>query len=469
MRFSRPATPNFQLCRSLMKILSLVVVLAGLAWADGVHPDPGHLQQTVLVILRFPPQGTPNALSAADESYINAQLAIASDFFWTNSNQSLRVNFEIIKMEQSLEASDYEKYTFPGANGGPPTIEYAARYNSTVHQSLTHRLVDPRQYAGVIMIYYPSNQPGQLFENTWIYFNDQLGGSPLNPGFTSVVYQGTGIPLYPPILHEYCHQLHHRFQYAAHDSTPAVGGLAPNGFIDSDWMTTPGGPPGQLSAIAQDLGFLTGTTFQPGNDLTWLAAILKFYVAPGGIKPPHGSLHAVNYRWLEGRRPDDMVLGVFDGGEVKKAYDFAKPDDALLYVSGDNTSNVLLGEGPAQFDFRAAPGHTAAFGTQIGYGLYLFKGMAFNYEIAQDDYTFQVHLVYFDVHNQQVDIRIDDGIYVLGRPKFSTNRKVITLPIPKEVEDFQIVFQKGNQLPGSAASDDWVRLGNITLDTSLAP
>lgn len=472
MSFSRPASLNFQLCRSLMKTLCLLALLPGLAWADGAHPDPGHLQQTVLVILRFPPQGITGELSATDESYINAQLSIVSDFFWTNSNQSLRVNFETIKVLQSVAASDYEKYTVPPPNPNPnnlpPTFEYAASYNATVHQSLARRLIDPRQYAGVMMIYYPSNRPGTLIENTWIWFNDQLGGSSLNPGFSSIVYQGTGFSLYPPILHEYCHQLHHRFQNEAHDSTPAVDGFAPDGFIDSDWMTKPNAP-NQLSTIAQELGFLTGTTFHPGDDVPWLAAILKYYVGPIDPFHPRGSLHAVNYRWLEGRRPDDVVLGVFDGGELKKMYDFAKPDDALVYVSGDNEARGLPTGSPPSFWFRAAPGHTAAFGTQTGFGLYLLKKVSFNYEIAPDDDTFQVHLMYYDVYNHPVDVRIDDGNFVLGRQKFATNRKVITLPVPKEVEDFQIVFQKGNQLSGAAANDDWALVGNISLEASLAP
>ena len=67
------------------------------------------------------------------------------------------------------------------------------------------------------------------------------------------------------------------------------------------------------------------------------------------------------------------------------------------------------------------------------------------------------------------DERIDDGIFVLGRQKFDHNRKTITLTVPREVEDFRIVFQKGNLLGGAAADDDWVLLGNIGLTTSLAP
>ncbi len=434
---------------------------------SGAHPDPSYLHQTVLVILRFPPEGVANALSANDETYINSQLNAVSDFIWTNSNQSLRVTFEIIKVLQSLAASDYEKYQVSPPNT-PPVYEYAASYNATVNESLARRLVDPRQYAGVIMIYYPSNKPGTLFENTWIYFTDQISKTGLNPGFSSIVYQGAEGSLYPFILHEYCHQLHHRFEHEAHDAVPVVDSIFGSsfGFIDSDWMTK---PDGTLSTTAQNLGALLGTTFQPGNDLPWLAAILKYYVGPSDTQHPNGTLHAVNYRWLEGRRPDDVVLGVFYGGELRETYDFAQPDDVLVHVSGDNITRLNPPGSPASFWFRATPGGTAAFGTQTGFSRYLFTQVAFQYEIAPGDYTFQVHLVYYDDYGALVDQRIDDGDFVLGRQKFAGNYKTIKLPAPQEVEDFRIVFQKGNQLSGSAASDDWVLLGNISLQTSMAP
>ncbi|MGH9714045.1 MAG: hypothetical protein ACRD5M_12180 [Candidatus Acidiferrales bacterium] len=461
MSHSRPPALKLQLCLYLMKILCLLVFLPGLVWADGAHPDPGHLQQTVLVILHFPPQGVAGELSAADETYINSELSVVSNFFWTNSNQSLQVNFETIKILQSVVASDYEQYGQTGC---------AAKYDAAEHHSLANRLVDPRQYAGVIMIYRPTNATCSLFYNTWIYFNDQLSGPKLNPGFSSIIYTyNSQPPLSQFIEHEYCHQLHHRFEYEAHDSTPALGGLAPDGFIDSDWMTTPGGPSNQLSTIAQDLGLLLGTTFQPGNDVPWLEAIVKYYVGAPDRKHPNGTLHAVNYRWLQGRYRDNVVLGVFDGGELRNTYNFAQSDDVLVHVSGDNITAVRADGSPPSFWFRAEPGHTAAFGTQTGFGLYLLKQVAFNYEIAPDDYTFQVHLVYYDVYNHPVDVRIDDGIFSLGRQEFANNRKVITLPAPLEVEDFQIVFQKSNQLSGAAANDDWALIGNISLDTSLAP
>ena len=40
---------------------------------SGAHPDPSYLHQTVLAILRFPPEGTLDALTANDESYINSE------------------------------------------------------------------------------------------------------------------------------------------------------------------------------------------------------------------------------------------------------------------------------------------------------------------------------------------------------------------------------------------------------------
>jgi hypothetical protein len=462
MNFSKLPTPVFPFCRSLMKIVCLIVFVGGLARADGVHPDPGHLQQTVLVILRFPPQGINGELAPTDETYVNSQLSIVSDFIWTNSNQSLLVTFQTVKILQSLTTTDYECYGPTGCT---------APYDAVVEQSLASRLSDPRQYAGVVMIYRPTNAPsGGLFYNTWIYFNNQSSGPFIQPGLSSIFYAyNSQIPLSQYIEHEYCHQLHHRFEFEAKDIVPSVGGLNSFGFIDSDWMTTPNGTPGQLSTIAVDLGCLLGTTFQPNDDPAWLAAILKYYVGPADEKHRCGTLHAVNYRHLEGRYPNNIVLGVFDGGELKTTYDFARPDDALVHASGEDIAAVLQGPGPAQFDFRATPGHTAAFGTQTGFGLYLLKQVAFNYELLPGDYTFQVHLVYYDVRNQLVDVRIDDGVYVLGQGLFPSNRKVITLPVPLEVEDFQIVFQKGNQLGFGAVSDDWVRLGNISLDVSPAP
>jgi hypothetical protein len=177
----------------------------------------------------------------------------------------------------------------------------------------------------------------------------------------------------------------------------------------------------------------------------------------------------VNYRWLEGRWPDNVVLGVFDGAELKTTYNFANSDDALVHVSGDNITSVQTAANPASFWFRAELSHTAAFSTQTGFGLYLLKQVAFNYEIAPGDYTFQVHLMYYTHSGVLTDIRIDDGEYALGRQKFSSNRKTITLNSRLAVEDFQIVFEKGNESSGTAAGDDWALLGNISLDASLAP
>jgi len=460
-----------------------------LALANGVHLSPGFVQQHVLVILRFPPQPATNALSANDESYINSQLSAVSNFLWTNSNQSLLVTFETIKFEQSLVASEYECFNSPNCT---------AFYDNTLDQYLRSRLVSPAQYAGVVMIYQPTNVPPRpgctsppcLFYNTQIWFNSELDipvSSRHSPGFSAIFYSGNNPNQTPPlsqfIEHEYLHQLHHRFAYEIQDSAPPVvdqtpphPALAPDGFIDSDWMTTPGAQnPCQLSTIAQDLEQLIGTTFTPcdDGDPTWLAATLKYWVRPGDNQNPNPTLHLVNYRWLEGRYPDNVVLGAFDGGKLKEKYDFAQSDDALVYVSGNNITTVMaLPNTIPSFWFRALPGQTAAFGTQTGFGIYLLSQVAFNYEIAPGDFTFQVYLVYYNVNNvnnELVNVRIDDGIFNLGRQEFAHNRKVITLPLPQEVEDFQIVFQKGNQLSGAAANDDWVLLGNISLNTSLAP
>jgi hypothetical protein len=435
---------------------------------SGAHPDPSFLLQTVLVILRFPPEGVEGTLTPADESYIHQELDAAADFLWTNSNQSLKVNFAIIKVLQSMAESDYEGYTFTDANGNPVT-EYAGKYDPAVHQSLLRRHLDPRQFAGVVMIYYLSNAPGTLFENTWEYFTDQISSPGLNPGFSSIVYQGIEFPLQGVVLHEYCHQLHHRFMLEAHNFVPMVDADfgSSYGMIDSDWMTLPDSS--GLSKNAQNLGALLGITFQPGDDLTWLAAILKYYVGPSDRHHRHGTLHAVNYRWLEGRRPDDVVLGVFYEGELKTKYDFTHTDDVLVYLGGDNLTQINPDDSPGTFWFRATPGNSAVFATQMTYGRYVIEQISFQYEVAPVDYTFQVHLVYYDNYGVLKDERIDDGIYVLGRQQFAHNHKTITLAVPREVEDFRIVFEKGNLLSGVVANDDWVLLGNIVLKTSFAP
>ena len=122
---------------------------------------------------------------------------------------------------------------------------------------------------------------------------------------------------------------------------------------------------------------------------------------------------------------------------------------------------------PASFWFRAQPGGTAAFRTQTIFGHYRLRSIAFNYEIAPGDFTFQVSLYTCGPSGIEERGRFDDGAYVLGRQKFATNRK--TVAVNQEVEDFQIVFRKGNQLSGTAANDDWLLLGNIVLMLELAP
>jgi hypothetical protein len=435
---------------------------------SGAHPDPSYLHQTVLVILRFSPEGVACALTSDDENHINMELSAAADFIWTNSNQSLMVTFASIQISQSLTIADYEQYTFTDSNGQNHTV-FAAKYDATVNQSLERRRLDPRQYAGVIMIYSPRNAPGGWIENTWEYFTDQISKVGLNPGFTSIAYQGVSVGLRNYILHEYCHQLHHRFMLEAHDLVPVVDAVFGSsfGFIDSDWMTLPG--TSTLSLTAQYLGAFLGITFQQSDDPTWLAAILKYYVGPSSPEQPNGTLHAVNYRWLEGRRPDDVVLGAFNAGELRQKYDFTQPDDLLVHVGGDNIVRINPAGSPGTFWFRATPGSTAAFGTQMTFSRYLVEKVSFQYEIAPNDDTFQVHMVYYDNFGKLVDQRIDDGIFVLGRQKFASNHKTITLQVPQEVEDFRIVFQKGNQLSGAGAEDDWALLGNITIQTSMAP
>ena len=403
--------------------------MASEAGSDGAHPDSGHLQQAVLVILRFPPEGTAGELTAAEEKHVITELDAATEFLWVNSNQSLRVRFLRVKFESSLEAVEYTNY---GSSG------FAAMYSPALGQALVHRHVDVERYAGVIMIYRPTHAPGGLFNNTWIWINEQLPGPRRNPGFSSIPYEGSSL-LSELVVHEYLHQLDHRFERESGNPEPSQ-----RGFMNPDNKDAADG-----RALAQRLA----TVFSTPAD--YYRAMLKYYVAGG-----HDSVHAVNYRWLDG------IRGVFSGATLKAAYDFGQPDDALVHGAGDNITATHPGS-PATFWFRAAPGHTATFRTQTAFGRYLLRQVAFNYEIAPGDYSFEVPLAYYDNRGIAVDRRIDSGSYVLGRQKFRNNRAVI--PVNLEVEDFQIVFQKANRLSDSAADDDWLLLGDIALDAVAAP
>jgi hypothetical protein len=293
-------------------ILALLLAQAP-AWADGAHPDPGYLRQTVLVILRFPPAGAADELTLADESSIAAELNIASDFLWTQSDQSLRVNFHVVKMLKPLAASDYKNYGTAG---------YVGMFNKPVAEFLLHRHINPRKYAGIVMIYRPTNAPGGLFYNTWIWFTDEipsLASQKKHPGFSSIFYSSTYNPgwLSELLVHEYLHQLDHRFDKEAHN---------PDGFMNADDKTNPPG---------LQLEVLLGTTF-PSNP-SWYAAMLKYYLGP------LNTLHRVNYRWLDGIRGV-----VFKPGELKTSYDFARLYDTLERVSGDDIS-LANPENPASF------------------------------------------------------------------------------------------------------------------------
>lgn len=240
-----------------------------------------HLQQTVLVILRFPPEGIAGALSAVEEAQIEAQLALASDFVWTHSRQTLRVVFHRTKFLESLLAKDYKKYGKVG---------FAGKYTAAIHASLDRRGVDPKKYAGVLMLYRPTNAPDGLFYNTWVYFNEELSGSRRHPGFSSI-FTGGGVPLWELVVHEYLHQLDHRFEREADNPDSAQ-----QGFMNPDHKDEPAG---------QQLAALLGSSFP--TPIAYYQAMLGFYVGDDD------NLHPVNYRWLEGAR------GAFTGGELKRA------------------------------------------------------------------------------------------------------------------------------------------------------
>lgn len=411
---------------ALAAALTVAALLPLPAQADGAHPDPGHLRQTVLMILRFPPEGQPGALTPAEEAHVNSQLDAAANFIWVESGQSVAVKFDTVKIYQTVQAADYRVYS-SGA---------AAKYTSGMHSALERRGINPKDYAGVMMIYRKTNAPSGVFNNTWIYFDEELSGERDQPGFSSVVFNSGSI-LHEIIVHEYLHQIDHRFQYEA--SNP--DGLH-RGFINPDLLSNEG--PG----LAQWLGVSIST---PRD---FYRAILKAY------RGADGKYHRVNYKWLEGKR------GAFYGDEAKRVYDFGRPDDMLVHHSGDNIKYAATVTSPDSFNFRAHPGGSAAFRTQTAYGRHILRSVAFNYEIHPQDYTFQVWVVYYNSKGVRTERRIDDGVYTLGRGKFSQNRKVIQ--VNAWAEDFQIIFRKRNLLRKDIYND-WVLLGNLVVSFDRAP
>lgn len=410
----------------LVAALALTTLLPLRAQADGANPDPGHLRQTVLMILRFPPEGQPGALTVAEEAHINTQLDAAAGFLWVESGQSLMVKFHTVKIGQTMQAADYKAYT-----GGA-----AAKYGSSMHSVIAGRGINPKDYAGVMMIYRKTNAPAGVFNNTWIYFDEELSGERDQPGFSSVLFNSTNI-LHEIVVHEYLHQIDHRFQYEANNPD----GLH-RGFMNPDLLGSEG--PG----LSQWLGIPVSTPRE------FYRAILKAY------RGSDGNYHRVNYRWLEGPR------GAFYGDQAKGLYDFRRTDDLLVHYSGDNIKYIASNTSPYSFNFRAHPGQTAAFSTQTAFGRYILKSVAFNYEIHPRDFTFQVWVSYYNSKGVRTLRRIDDGRYTLGRGKFSGNRKVI--PINAWAEDFQIIFRKSNLLT-SDIYNDWILLGNIVVDFDRAP
>ena len=66
--------PNLSQRAALACSMPIVALASSLVRADGACSDPGHLRQTVLVVLRFPPEGAAGALSPSEENHIRNQL-----------------------------------------------------------------------------------------------------------------------------------------------------------------------------------------------------------------------------------------------------------------------------------------------------------------------------------------------------------------------------------------------------------
>jgi hypothetical protein len=233
----------------------------------------GYLQQEVLVILAFPATGS-QALTPAEKTHIINQVKAASNFIWMNSNKTLRVNFKRLTFDMTLDRSDYEVY---GGN------QVAAKFSKKIRTAVTNRNVLPEEWAGVILIYRPTNAPGgSLINNTWKYLDDP---TQTLPGFSSVLFNGTDA-LSEVIVHEYLHQLDHRFEEAAPKDLFAgeAAFKQPNthlSFMNPDSMNDPAG-----KQIAKQLT----TVFSDPKE--YYKAVLKYFL--GG----DDRLHKVKYSLL---------------------------------------------------------------------------------------------------------------------------------------------------------------------------
>jgi hypothetical protein len=167
----------------------------------------GYLEQAVLVILCFPPPRAAQSLTPEEEAHIIKRLAVTSAFLRANSSQALRVKFTRLKMHITLDKTEYQSY-------GPPTAQsLAANFSQGIQDLLRRQMVDSQQYAGWVMIYRPVNAPTHLINNTWTYLNYV---EKTTPGFCSVPFDGGNTnALSKAIVHEYLHELDHRFKEAS--------------------------------------------------------------------------------------------------------------------------------------------------------------------------------------------------------------------------------------------------------------
>lgn len=102
------------------------------------------------------------------------------------------------------------------------TLRYIAKYNKTFDDILVHNCgIKPYQYDYILRVYkHPPKLVSGFYANTWMWYNQYLGTPHLKKGYTSLLANPTpppGVippPMWETMVHEYCHQLEHRFNDA---------------------------------------------------------------------------------------------------------------------------------------------------------------------------------------------------------------------------------------------------------------
>lgn len=169
------------------------------AW--NVHISAGNIRQKLLFIV--------NGYDRNMVGTIEGDIRKFEQFVQNATNNEITIEHKLIALP-NIDSSELVNY---GEKWG-----FIAGYSWKLDQELRKQGINPFDYAGIFRIYnHPYSSHNSAFGgNTWIWFNDRLGRKD-RPGYTSIIgqqmYQGQEPPA-DYILHEYLHQLDHRFNDA---------------------------------------------------------------------------------------------------------------------------------------------------------------------------------------------------------------------------------------------------------------